>query len=180
MSRWCLFALTLPFISGCLFSVRTGDTAPPESVARVPLRARLMAAIEKLLSTDRWAGTIAEKTVEGRVSPNPGDVWSEDGYTLDVAATKPDGTPVLIPVDDYLPLLLTLRRRIRDVVEESGGEQLEWTTAEAYRERSLLFRYKSGAVVGWVLVRMHPKTERPEELLTRIDVTVQERPAPEG
>lgn len=179
MSRWSLFALAILFFGGCLFTVRTGDTTPPESLARVPLRTRVVALVERLLRTDRWAGTVADKTAEGRVSANAGDVWSEDTFTLDVAAEQPDGRPLLIPVDDYLPLLSTLRRRIRDVVEEAGGEQLEWTTTDAYHERSLVFRYKSGPVVGWVLVRVRPKTEQPEELLTRIEVTVQERPAPD-
>jgi hypothetical protein len=177
MRHVSVFLLSIPVTSGCLFDVRTGDPVPAESPARFPLRDRTPGLVESLLAADDWTGTVVNRTTEGRVSGTPGETWSEDVITLDVAASNPSGGVTAIPVDAYRSMLGGLRRRLRDAVEEAGGEQLDYAFAEGYRERSLEFRYKSGNVFGRVLARVSPKTDRPDEPHTRIQVTIHEQPA---
>ena len=76
---------------------------------------------------------------------------------------------------DYTPILETLRKRLRDLVEDYGGEQVDWLIHEGYKERTLEFKYKQGQVTGRVRVRMTPKTDRPEEMTTRVEVVVREQ-----
>jgi hypothetical protein len=101
--------------------------------------------------------------------------WSEDTVSLDVTATTKDGQPILIPTADYTPMLETLRRRLRDLVEDHGGGQVDWQILEGFHERTLEFRYKQGDVAGLVRVRMAPKSEATEELTTRIEFTIREQ-----
>lgn len=173
--RGIICLVWIPFAVGCTFDGR-GLTS--ESAVRLPLRDRVVGLVEKQLSGDGWTGTIVSRTADGRVSTNVSDIWSEDVFTLDVAAKQTDGTPIVIPMNDAATLLGTLRKRIRDVVEDNGGEQLDYTVKDAFRERSLEFRYKSGGMVGWVHVRVFPKADRPDEDITRIEITIHELPAP--
>jgi hypothetical protein len=133
--------------------------------------------LEKLLQGEGWTAKVVSHERLGRVATNAGEDWSEDLLILDLAAQARDQSEVLIPVQAYLPILASLRRQIRDVVEDAGGQQLEYTFSETYHERSLMFRYQSGTVLGYVLVRIFPKTERDDERLTRLELTVHEQPA---
>jgi hypothetical protein len=165
----------LPLTVGCTFD---GRGVLSESAVRLPLRDRVVGLVEKQLSGDGWTGTVVSRVNDGRVSTNASDVWSEDVFTLDVAVKQTDGTPIVIPMTDAVTHLGTLRKRIRDVVEDNGGEQLDYTIKDAYRERTLEFRYKSGGMVGWVQVRVFPKADRPDEEITRFEITIHELPAP--
>lgn len=170
----CLFGIS--FVVGCTFDGR-GVTS--ESAVRLPLRDRVVGLVEKQLTGEGWTATVVSRTSDGRISTNVSDFWSEDVYTLDVAAkqTQADDTPILISMNEAVRILETLRKKIRDVVEDNGGEQLDYVINEGFRERSLVFRYKSGGMVGWVQVRVFPKTDRPDENVTRIEITIHELPS---
>ena len=162
-------------VAGCTFD---GRGLISESAVRLPLRDRVAGLVEKQLTGEGWTSTIVSRTTDGRVSTNTSDVWSEDVYTFDVAAKQTDGTPILISMNEATRILEALRKRIRDVVEGNGGEQLDYVINEAFRERTLVFRYTSGSLIGWVQVRIFPKNDRPDEEITRIEVTIHELPSP--
>ncbi len=86
--------------------------------------------------------------------------WSENTPFAEVTATTPDGQPTLIPLSDYTPLLETLCRRLRDLVEDSCGGQVDWQILEGHMERTLLFQYQVKGVSGATRVRMTPPADR--------------------
>lgn len=167
-----LFAV-LP-IAGCLTDGRPNAV---ESAVRLPLRDKVAGLLLKLLTRDDWCGEVVDRKYAGRVSVDPADVWSEDVLTLDVLATDAYDDPVAVPPADYAAILGTLRRRIRDVVEDAGGEQIDWDIRDAFRERVLTFQYKSGDTAGAVVVRAFAVTGgQPDEPLTRFEITIREKP----
>lgn len=167
--------LLLPLLAGCVTGTGGGYVTPPESAARLPLRQKVVPLIEKLLKRDGWVGEVVKTEKLGVIASAAVEGWSEEEFILDVEARTPDGEPLLIPVADYTPILETLRKRLRDLVEDYGGEQVSWLITEAYRERALEFKYRQGQVTGRVRVRMTPKTDRLEELTTRVEVVVREQ-----
>jgi hypothetical protein len=149
-----------------------GTTPPAESAVRAPFRRKLLPLIEKQLKRDGWAGEVATRRADGTVASTDG--WSEEVYHLNVAAKTPDGEPLLIPVPDYNPVLEAIRRKLRDLVEDYDGTQGEWVILEGYKERTLEYHYTEGKVNGVVRVRMTPLTDTPDELLTRVEISVRE------
>lgn len=166
--------LILALLTGC---ATTGGlfVAPRESAARQPLRQKAVGLVEKQLKRDGWVGEVVSVTRTGVLAPTVTDGWSEETITLDVTAKDADGRAVAIPVADYNPTLDALRRKLRDLVEDNGGGQVDWQILEAYHERTLVFLYKVGDVAGTVRVRMAPKADTPDELVTRIEFTVREQ-----
>jgi hypothetical protein len=165
----------LPFLLGCLID---GRPTTLESAVRLPIQDKIIGLIEKQLNRDSWRGAIVSRTDDGRVSTNPTDLWSESSIVLDVEAKREDSSSMVISTEDSVTVLNALRRRLRDLVEDNKGEQLDWTIHEAYRERRLVFRYKSGHVLGWIQIRLFPKSDRPEETLTRFEIIIHELPDP--
>jgi hypothetical protein len=161
-------------ISGCLTDGRPNAV---ESAVRLPLRDKVAGLLIKLLNRDDWSGEVVDRRYAGRVSVDPADVWSEDVLVLDVLATDAYDDPVVVRPGDYAAILGTLRRRIRDVVEDGGGEQVDWDFRDAFQERVLTFQYKSGDTTGVVVVRAFPVAgEQPDEPLTRFEITIREKP----
>jgi hypothetical protein len=161
-------------ISGCLTDGRPNSV---ESAVRLPLRDKVAGQLLKLLNRDDWSGEVVDRRYAGRVSLDPADVWSEDVLVLDVLATDAYDDPVVVPPEDFATILGGLRRRIRDVVEDGGGEQVDWDIRDAFQERVLTFHYKSGNTAGAVVVRAFPIAgERPDEPLTRFEITIREKP----
>ncbi len=161
-------------IAGCLTDGRPNAV---ESAVRLPLRDKVAGLLLKLLTRGDWCGEVVDRKYAGRVSVDPADVWSEDVLTLDVLATDAYDDPVAVPPGDYATILGTLRRRIRDVVEDAGGEQIDWDIRDAFQERVLVFQYKSGDTAGAVVVRAFAVTgERADEPLTRFEFTIREKP----
>lgn len=170
--------LVLLPIAGCVTSHRSANAETAPSHARLLLRERLAPMIEKLLKQDGWTGTIAERKLESRIQDDAGGAWSRDEYTFDIAACDPaDGSMVAIPIGDGEPILRTLRRRIRDLIEDDGGEQLDWTIGESYHERKLVFQYRQADTLGWITVRFAPRTDGTDDFRIRIEVSVHEQPA---
>jgi hypothetical protein len=174
MRRLGPLLLTVLPITGCLTDGRPNAA---ESAVRLPLRDKVAGLLVKLLSRDDWSGEVVDRKFAGRVSVDPADVWSEDVLALDVLATDAYDDPVVVPPADYAAILGTLRRRIRDVVEDAGGEQIDWDVRDAFQERVLTFQYKSGNTAGAVVVRAFAVTgETSDEPLTRFEITIRERP----
>ena len=150
-----------------------GTTSPVESGVRLPLRQKVVGLVEKQLQkAGEWAGEVtARKTAATTAST---DGWSEDVFTLDVAAKTPDGDRLLIPVADYRGVLDAVRRKLVTLAEDNDATLIDWTTLEAYKERTLVFTYTQGKVTGVVRVKVAPRTDTPEELLTRVEVSVRE------
>lgn len=170
-----LLPLLFPLFAGCVTATGGSYVLPPESAVRLPLRQKAAPLVEKLLKRDGWVGEVASAESTGVVASSAPDGWSEDTFRFDVTARTPAGEPLLIPVADYTPMLEALRKKLRDLVEENGGDQVDWRVLEAYHERTLDFQYRQGGVNGRVRVRMAPQSDRPEELVTRVEFVVREQ-----
>lgn len=170
-----LLLLLLPLFAGCVTATGGNYLIPPESAVRLPLRQKATALVEKLLKRDGWVGILAASENSGVIASSAQEGWSEDTFRFDVTAYAADAEPVLIPVADYTPILENLRKKLRDLVEDNGGEQVDWQVLEGYHERTLDFQYKQGGVNGRVRVRMAPRWDRPDELVTRVEFVVREQ-----
>jgi hypothetical protein len=173
-----VFFLFLGVCVGCVSNGRSTNADIQPSQARIQLRDRLPVLLEKLLKGDGWTGRIATRTAGGTQTVNAETSFSEDVTHFDVVSINTDGEAMAIPVSDYGTILGTLRRRIRDLVEDEGGEQLDWTISESYHSRTLWFQYKQDGRFGWLTVVVAPKLDGSDDLHTRFSVTIHEQPVP--
>jgi hypothetical protein len=176
--RVAILLLFLGLTVGCVTNGRSMNADIVPSQARKLLRDRLPIMVEKLLKGDGWAGKIESRTSGGTQTVNADTSFSEDMSYLDVVCRNRDDEPVAMPVDDYGTLLTTLRKRIRDLIEDEGGEQLDWKITENYHSRSLWFQYKQDSRFGWLTVVVAPKLDGSDDLTTRFTVTIHEQPVP--
>jgi hypothetical protein len=176
--RWTVLLLFLGLVCGCVSNGRSMNADIVPSQARVLLRDRLPTMLEKLLKGDGWTGRIEARTTGGTQTVNADTSFSEDVTHFDVASIGTTGEAMAIPTADYGTILGTLRRRIRDLVEDEGGEQLDWTITENYHSRTLWFQYRQDGRFGWLTVVVAPKLDGSEDLLTRFTVTIHEQPQP--
>ncbi len=164
--------------AGCVFDARPGQLAAPVSILRPQFRDDFAKELEKKLKRDEWTACIAERTDLGSVSTNPGEIWSEDQFSFDLEAKDSEGQPIRIPQKDYTAILRGLRSKLSDWAEAQGATGIDWTYSESYRERTLNFVYTLGGATGGVQIRIFPKSDDPEDLVTRLIFTVREQPTP--
>jgi hypothetical protein len=174
--RVAILLLFLGLTVGCVTNGRSMNADIVPSQARQQLRVRLSMMIEKLLKGDDWTGRIDSRTNGGTQTVNADTSSSEDVSYLDVVCANRNNEPVALPVEDYGTLLTILRKRIRDLIEDEGGEQLDWNITENYHSRTLWFQYKQDSRFGWLTVVVARKNDGSDDLTTRFTVTVHEQP----
>jgi hypothetical protein len=149
---------------------------PPESELRLPIREKVVGFVGQSLARDNWTGTIATSETSGILSAGADEGWLEDRIVIDVTARTKQDEPLLIPVSDFSPTLTAVRKKLVTFVELQGGVAVDWWTVEAHGERTLVFLYRHGEINGTVRVRVrHRAEDRPEEMVTRFEVTMRER-----
>ena len=176
--RVAILLLLLGLTVGCVTNGRSMNADIVPSEARRQLRVRLPMMVEKLLKGDEWTGKIESRTSGGTQTVNADTSFSEDVSYLDVVCRNRDDQPVAMPVEDYGALLTTLRKRIRDLIEDEGGEQLDWNITENYHSRTLWFQYRQDGRFGWLTVVVAPKLDGSDDPTTRFTVTIHEQPLP--
>jgi hypothetical protein len=172
MRRLPFFVLVL---AGCA-SPGGQFVVPPESLLRVPLREKLTGMVEQSLKRDGWTGAVATSETTGVLATQVSEGWFEDRVVIDVTARTPNGEPLLIPVSDYSPVLTAVRKKLVTFVEAEGGVAVDWWTIEAHGERTLVFLYRHEESRGTMRLRVRPRADdRPEELVTRFEMTLREQ-----
>lgn len=172
MVRAALPLLTL--VAGCTFG-RPMQPLPP-TVVRASLADGVRPLTEKSLTGEGWQVHVIDTTREGQTAVNDGEEWDETRVSMTFTAHRPDGPPTLLGPADATPVLRGLRTDIRKLVTTAGGEVLDSAELEAYRERSMVIGYKIDKVSGWVRAAIRPATDRPDETINRLDITVREQP----
>ncbi len=173
-----LLFLLIGLLAGCVTNARSMNADIVPSSARLKLRDRLPGMIEKLLQRDDWMGKIVARTTGSTQTVNDSISASEDVSFLDVVITSGDHAAQLMSMDDASTILGTLRKRIRDLIEDEGGEQLDWKITENYHSRTLWFQYKQEGRFGWLAIVVAPKLDGSDDLTTRFTITIHEQPLP--
>jgi hypothetical protein len=132
--------------------------------------------LRKQLQRDTWTGEISQQTTGGRICESGTEVWSETYCTYDLTTIRNDRTPCGLNCDETLAILKGLRPALRDTIESMGGEQVDFRFTLAYRERILDLYYRIDKINGRITVRITPVADTPEELRTRVEVVIVERP----
>jgi hypothetical protein len=174
--RWLRF-IPLFLLAGCVSSTGGVYVTPPESELRLPVREQLVGFVGKSLDRDGWTGQVVSSETTGILSAGADEGWLEDRIVIDATArSKANDEPQFIPLSDFSPVLTAVRKKLVTFVEGQGGVAVDWWTVEAHAERTLVFLYRHGETNGTVRVRMrHRAEDRPEELVTRFEVTMRER-----
>jgi hypothetical protein len=173
MVRVVLPILTL--LTGC--TIGRSLQPPPPSVVRTGLAAEVRRLAEKNLTGEGWLIELSETAAQGQSAVNDGEEWDESSFVLLFTARKSEGGQLILSPTDATPVLRGLRSDVRRLVTTAGGEVLETAETETYRERSAMIGYKLDKVTGWVKATIRPASDRPDETMNRLEVTVHEQPA---
>jgi len=131
--------------------------------------------IEKQLQRDEYTARVIGIRDESSHTNSADTATSVDVLLFDIACTDAAGRPLALPLADYSGILGALRKRIRDVVEEEQGTQIDWAITEAYHSRLLIFQYRQGMRLGWLELAIAPKTDSSNDLTTRLRVQIEEK-----
>lgn len=151
-------------------------TAPSPTPVRASLIDAAAPLLEKQLRNDGWEFQTGEIAKRGQTAVNAEELWDENTTFVTFTAKRPDAEPKLLRPEESTVLLRGMRSDIRKVIQSWGGEALDTTEGEGYRERWLIIPYKLDRVLGTVRLRIGPATDRAEETMNRLDLVIREQP----
>jgi len=164
---------------GCFTVSKSGDRVQPDSQANARLQTRLPTIVAGLLRGENWTGKIVEQSQEGHVAQNSGETWNGSLFVFDIETVDSQNKTILLETESYHTFLKAIRGKLRDAIEDEQGTQLDYTFANTYKERTLEFFYQVEKTVGQIRVTMQPTRDHVDELRTRIQILIVERPLPE-
>lgn len=153
---------------------------PLASPAPTPVRGTLIDAtallLEKQLRSEGWEFQVGDVAKRGQAAVNAEELWDETTASVTFTAKRPDGELKLLRPEESAVLIRGLRSDIRKVIQSWGGEALDTSEGEGYRERWAVIPYKLDRVLGTVRLRFGPATDLAEETTNRLDVVIREQP----
>jgi hypothetical protein len=150
--------------------------APPVSPVRTTLIDSAGAILEKNLRGAGWEAELTDPSKRGQTAANPDEEWDENTAWVTFTARRPGGGPTLLTPDEATAVVKGVRADVRRLVLNAGGEVIETTEGEAYREKSVTVTYKIDKVAGSAQVKIGPASDRAEETANRMEVVVREQP----
>jgi hypothetical protein len=161
-------------VLGCAVS-RSPMPAPPATPVRGTLIDSARSILEKNLRGEGWEAEVTDTSKQGQCAINQEEEWDENSAWVTFTARRPGGGATLLTPVEAAAVLKGVRADVRRLVLGYGGEVLDATEGEAYRERTLTVPYRIDKVAGTARVRIGAATDRPEETANRLDVVVREQ-----
>ncbi len=163
-------------LAGCA-SGRSPMPAPPVTAARTSLIDSAGPIVLKALRGAGWEAEIVDTSKSGQSAVNPDEMWDENPARVTFTARRPGGGPSVLTPDESAAVLRGVRAEVRRFVEASGGEVLDPTDGEAYREKWVVVPYRIDKTAGTARATIGPASGRPEETANRLELVVREQDA---
>jgi hypothetical protein len=160
---------------GCSVS-RSPMPCPPVSQVRSTLIDSARSILESNLRGAGWEAELTDSSRRGQTAVNPDEEWDENSAWVAFTARRPGGGPTLLTPDEAAAVVKGVRSDVRRLVQNAGGEVVETTEGEAYREKWVQVAYRIDKIAGTARVKIGPASDRAEETANRMEVVVREQP----
>jgi hypothetical protein len=154
---------------------RSPMPAPPVTALRLTLIDSAQAILEKALHCEGWDAQVTATSKIGQTAVNSDEAWDENTAWVTFTAQRSAGGPTLLTPEESAAVLKAVRSDLRRLIQAFGGEVLDTSEGEAYREKWVAVTYRLDKTIGTIRVKIGPASGRPEETDNRLEVVVREQ-----